>query len=261
VYGRHPTGKLFLRRRPDKAVGYVDNLYALRPESQMQVLNYSQDAIEKEFFSKVDNDAAVVHAKLVASGVAALSNEDRQRWALFLNSLLERSPRRIEELRNALPALIEKRKSEWEQSGRAVTLKNIDVDALAQNTLLLILVRYIKDTEFINYVAGLEWRVLHLPENSEDHFLTSDSPLIVNGGTSKSPVRLLSIALTPTSLLVIHQAAPEFDSEFLLKLAMMHGFQVIRQAERNVFSSREIRDGKRIKYLKGVENLLVRTKN
>ncbi|MFQ6759568.1 DUF4238 domain-containing protein [Desulfovibrionaceae bacterium CB1MN] len=255
VYGRNRVGKLFLKRRPDKAVGYVEDLYALRPEGVHPALDYAPDAIERDFFSRLDNDAAVVYANLVANGPTVLSKEERQTWALFLNSLLERNPRRLDELRKVLPETIEESKQQWPSSRLGADLESMDWNAVAHNNMLSALVAYIENPEFIEHISAMEWRVLCLRQDSEDHFLTSDSPLVVNGGLSGAPVKLLSIALTPKHLLVIHPAVPEFDFEFLGKLAMMHGFQVTKQAGKHVFSSREIRNGKYVKYLKGAEEL------
>lgn len=248
-------GKLFMKRRPDKAVGYVENLYALRPEGVHPALDYAPDAIERDFFSRLDNDAAVVYANLVANGPTVLSKEERRTWALFLNSLLERNPRRLDELRKELPEIIEESKQQWPSSRLEAGLESMDWNAMAHNNMLSALVAYIKDPEFIEYISAMEWQVLCLRQDSEDHFLTSDSPLVVNGGLSEAPVKLLSIALTPKHLLVIHRAVPEFDFEFFGTLVMMHGLQVTKQAEKHVFSSREIRNGKYVKYFEGVEKL------
>lgn len=259
VYGRNRAGELYLRRRPDKAVAYVEDLYALRSEGVHPALEYVPDAIEREFFSHIDNNAAVVHAKLVAQGPAALSSTERETWALFLNSLLERCPRRLAELQKTLPEVIEESKRTWPANRLGPGFENVDWAAMAHNNLLCALGAYINDREFIDYLAKMEWRVVCLKEDSEDHFLTSDAPLVVNGGLPGSPIKLLSIALTPKRLLVIHSAASEFDVEFLATLAMMHGFQVTKQAEKHVFSSKKLTDSKHVKYFKGVEGLLGRT--
>jgi hypothetical protein len=259
VYGQNRVGKLYLRLRPDKAVAYVEDLYAIRPEGVHPALEYVPDAIERDFFSRIDNDAAVVHAKLVAQGPAALSSTERETLALFLNSLLERSPRRLAELRKALPDVIEEFKRTWPTSRLGPGFENLDWEAMTHNNMLCALIAHINDREVIDYLTKMEWRVLVLNEDCEDHFLTSDSPLVVNGGMPGVPIKLLSIALTPKQLLVIHSTALEFDMKFLAKLAMMHGFQVTKQAERHVFSSKKIADGKHVKYLKGVEGLLRRT--
>lgn len=98
LYNRDIKGCVRAYRRSPKSVGYVTELYSLKAETPYAVLDSRPDAIERDFFRLIDDAAASVHQKLLASGIKSLTGEDRAVWALFMNSLIERGPDRIKEI-------------------------------------------------------------------------------------------------------------------------------------------------------------------
>jgi len=229
----------------------------LRPDGLTPGRCSASDEIETVFFSRIDAEAALVHRKLISSGTRELSIEDRCVWALFLNSLLERSPRRIAEIEQSVDAaeLFAEFKGYWPRLNTQEILNRIDAKSAVRNTLLRALVDYIVDEPFVKYVSEMVWTIFDLREG-EDHFLTGDCPLVVNGGRSDDPIYFLTIALSPERLLVMHKDVPDFDSGFVQTLAIMHSIQVITQTERHLVSSRRLIDSPSIKYVKAVEQRL-----
>jgi hypothetical protein len=97
----------------------------------------------------IDEAAASVHKKLLASGVKSLSREDGQAWALFLNSLMERSPQRIEKVERS--GSRERIRDELLQRfGSSDFVNRIDWSAMHRNSVRRALVSHISDGAFKN---------------------------------------------------------------------------------------------------------------
>ena len=251
LYARNKGNRITYNRRSSKSVGYVEDLYSLKPETKWHVLNHECDAIEKTFFSVIDDAAALVHQKLISSGINALSDKDRLDWALFLNSLLERSPKRISEMERSFSGegIKEQYIARW---GKSEILDDIDFSAVHHNSIRSALADNISDKAFVNYVANMRWTTVHHSIEGE-HFLTSDTPLLVNGGMEGNRIHLLSIALTPNKLMIIHTDSEEFDEYFLRMLSIFHNIGIVDSTKKYLISSKELKDGTHTKFTKVVE--------
>lgn len=76
-------------RKAPKGTAFQNNLYALTRPS---VAGMSQQAVETHVLKRIDNDAAVVRAKMVQQGLKSLSHVERCHWVRFLMSLKVRQP-------------------------------------------------------------------------------------------------------------------------------------------------------------------------
>nr|WP_315431102.1 DUF4238 domain-containing protein [uncultured Albidiferax sp.] len=263
LYYRNARGALSLSHRPAKSVAYVRDLYSLRPFGLPIGPISLADEIETGFFGPIDAAAAPVLLKAANSSIGELTSDERRIAAVFFNSLIERRPERIEELfRSVMTAgLIEQFERRFRSASGRQALKSLDLDSFARNEVLSALPRYIVDEQFVDYLAKMVWSTFEIPEGP-DHFLTSDCPLIVNGGTMfQRPIYLLSIALSPKRLLIVHADNEEFDQEFLSKLVVIHSIQTTVQAEKFVISSRQVTDSASIKYSRIVNEKLRYAKN
>lgn len=262
LYSRNAKGEIGFRRRVAKSVAYDWDLYSFRPDG-LNPHGVVSDELETAFFRPLDDAASVVHRKLLISGVNSLSGEDRYIWALFMNSLIERSPRRIREILldssasagSFLDGQEAKSSSPETWSAIKTALDKIDVDAFLRNTVLTGLVHYILDGPFIEYVAQMVWLTIDLPDG-QDHFLTSDSPVVINGGTQNNPIYILSIALSPRRILVMHKPSFDFDRDIIGMISICHNVVVTQQAERHLVSSRKLSDSRFIKYTRVVSEAL-----
>lgn len=246
LYSRDKGGGVSAYRRSPKSVGYETDLYSLKPETPYSALNSRADIIERDFFARIDAAAALVHQKLLVSGVKSLTGEDKAVFALFLNSVMERGPRRIEEIeRLDSPEMI--RDEIFELLGCPDFLHGIDWSAIHRNSILRALVDYISDATFIEYISQMRWATVDIAHDGE-HLVTGDMPILINGGSDSQPVHCLSIALSPKRLLIAHGESEEFDKRFIRTLAAIHNVIIVQQAERYVISSRELQDGPHTKY-------------
>ncbi len=254
LYQRDMKGRVRADRRFPKAVGFEPDLYALRPETPYSVLDSRPDVLEHDFFALIDDAAALVHQKLLASGIKSLTGEDRAVWALFLNSLMERGPDRIEEIEqfDSSEKIRDEVLRRW---GNSDFLSKIDWAAMQRNSVRRALVNYISDGSFVEYVARMRWATVDIAIDGE-HLITNDKPVLVNGGSGSTPIHCLSIALSPNRLLIIHGDSEEFDEDFLRRLTAIHNLTIFKQAERYVISSRELEDGPHAKYARAVHELI-----
>lgn len=254
LYTRNAANRVTYRHRPAKSVGYLHDLYSLKPDVPWKVFNPVSDILETNFFSFVDAAAAIVHQKLISSGLSALSGQDRLDWALFLNSLMERNPKRISEIEKSFS--IDEVKKEFATRWRRLELLDkIDVDALHHNSLRHALVTYITDEAFVTYVANMRWATIDISIDGE-HLLTSDMPLLINGGVAGNPIHLLSIALSPQRLLIMHSDDEGFDEDFIRTLTVIHNISIVENTQQYLISSRELKDGPFTRFSRVVEEKL-----
>lgn len=257
LYTRDERGQIRCNRRPAKSIAYFEDLYSLRPDGLPSGRFATSDEPEIAFFSRIDNAAARIHQKLLDFDINSIPFDEKQIWALFLNSLLERSPKRIREIEQAVPLteIAAEFTRRWPSARMQEALNKIDITAAVRNSLLEALPAYIGDKPFLGYLAQMCWSTFDI-SNRADHFLTGDCPLVVNHGQTDRPIHLLSIALSPKRLLVIHPHAPEFDLDFFRKIAVTHSVQVTAQTDTHLVSSKKLRNSSSINYVRVVEQNL-----
>ncbi len=254
LYFRNPVGQVEHQLRSAKSVGYEYDLYTLTKESIWPPLNPAPDFVETFFSSTVDSPAAIAHKKMIVGGLSTLSEMDRQSWALFLSSLMQRSPKKL--LGINWDSSIEEIKQQFAMRwGNSDLLGQIDFHGMYHNSIKTAMTRYICNKIFLNYVAGLKWMLIDIQKTGE-HFLTNDAPLMINGGIDSNPIHLMTIALTPEKLLIIHDNSPEFDNDFFQKLALIYNHEVVKNTQKHLISSRKLIDSSCIKYVKLVDMFL-----
>ena len=254
LYSRDAKGCVRAYRRSPKSVGFAVDLYSLWPETPYPVLESRPDVIESDFFALIDDAAASVYKKLLTSGIKSLTKEDRGAWALFLNSLVERGPRRIEKIeRFDSPERI--RDEVLQRFGYSDFVANIDWSSMHRNSVRRALVSHISDGNLIESVCQMRWTTVDITVDGE-HLITSDTPVLINGGSDSMPVHCLSVALSPTRLLIVHGDTAEFDECFIRTLAVMHNVILVQKAEQHVISSRNLVDGPHTKYSRVAQELM-----
>ena len=248
-YTRQTSGSIKEKRVAPKATGFREDLYTVERVG-ISLPADQPDIIEKTVMSRVDNDAANVLNKLRSGSVASLTKGDRKAWALFLNSLLERTPDKLarndEIARELATKVIEDAYSKFattpisrERIDRA--LRNFDPTAAARNTVRAAMVKEIVADDFIAYVTNQSWCVIGAPNGFE--FITSDHPLIVNfGDVEQRPIHWMSIALSPTELFVaVPSSSP--NTTPLEDIVLAHTFALLTGPSRFVYARAPVVDG------------------
>jgi hypothetical protein len=105
-------------------------------------------------------------------------------------------------------------------------------------------------------ISAMDWWTLD-QTHEEEHFLTSDSPVVINGGNSLEPVTCISLALSPSRLLAITKRHKDIDEDFVRTLAAAHNFQMCKQANTLLISSRRLGKGRYTNFLGAAESLFL----
>lgn len=95
TYFRWTHGRLVSHRRKAKSVAKERHLYSMeRSKLEPDV------RVEKDLWGPhIDDPAALVHSKMLSSGIRELSLEDRKAWSPFLVSLMLRGPSMVRHIR------------------------------------------------------------------------------------------------------------------------------------------------------------------
>lgn len=254
LYCRDDAGRLLFGRKSARSIGYQGGLYSVMPEV-LGVQSAISNEIEEKFFSPLDSAASRIHRRLLKCGPGGLADQDRLLWGMFVNSLLERTPERIDQVKRNAQKIAQKSVAELTERSAAdgrdpkQVFAALDVSAITNNAVLAGMVRWISNIETVRYFADMRWVVIRLQEGNE-HLLTGDSPVVINGASGGDPIHILSLALSPGALLIMHAPHEAFDEELIRKIALMHSVLVAEQTKRYLVSSRELRDDGFIKYRK-----------
>lgn len=258
LYFRDAQNKLRTARRSAKSVAYMDELYTLRPDlPELRELG-RPDALETDFFSAIDADAALVHQKLLQVEQAPLTPDDLRAWSRFLNSLMERSPSRIAEIERMaaadddIQALLRHPVVAKLQEGPL----RADLQALFRNSLLRTLKDFIDNEEHLSYFSSMRRVAIDIPASSDEHFLTGDAPLVLNVGASPAPIHLLTIALSPKRMLMMHQESDAVDQRFLDIAAKTYSIQIAKQVPQYLISCCKLRKAASSDYPRIAEEFL-----
>lgn len=228
-YKRELSGRLTERRVAPKRTGFAKALYSFRGTGPF--FRRRPDLIETDFFQILDNDAARVLQKILGGVALPLSDEDRTVWALFVNSLLERNVRVLRQRDAQAPALVEQILAPRRARNPAFierVSRLADPLAMAQNTIREHMVNEIRRADVIDSFKGLKWDMVCVGPGTE--LVTSDAPLVINGveRQSTTPIRMMSLALSPSRLLIMRPASWELDDTFKRTLVLSHNLSLVQ---------------------------------
>lgn len=206
-YRRVPNGRIALKGVVPKGTGFEPDLYKTPPAVFWE--SHEEHVIETEFFSPIDNDAALVLDKL-QSGASSLADQERTAWALFMNSMQLRHRDEIVERDAKAPAVLaevrEKWRTDWpdpEQQARIDdALGNVDLTQLARTAHRTAMVQAIRDPKALDEIKSLAWDVIVV--NADLPLITTDRPVLVNLGQPRPRLELLTMPLSPTKLFVAY---------------------------------------------------------
>jgi Protein of unknown function (DUF4238) len=185
-----------------KFTGYEEGLYRLDVTADPQM-------IETKFFAVVDNNAAPVLERMIQEGPAALGENERRSWTLFLMSMLIRSPHSLVEIRSVINAFFRANLEKLHQPDYAASRQPDDPVSIcyfAMNRPELAeaykaaLPDMIDNDVIGQHIINMRWAMLNL--SAAPHtLLTGDRPCMTSRGIA-DPACLLSLPVSPTHLFV-----------------------------------------------------------
>lgn len=268
-----PTGQVHEKPVRPRGTGFERDLDTAPPAVHWE--RYDPNIIETQVMSPIDNDAALVHTRLL-SGNPVLSKADRTAWALFLTSLVHRHRDGIRDRDAAAPALAAQVLAELlanyegdEDRTRVIdALGDADLEQVARSAHRTVMVQRIRASDAIAGIEALAWTVVVIDPFAPP-LLTTDRPLLVNLGRGGAP-QLMSLPLSPTRLFVAYAPSPNLGAadpavpSLLEQLAFGHDFFLLNEQPcRFVYSSRRLDDngvvgGKVLRLRTAMEQALAR---
>ncbi len=199
-----PGGKLLLSRKNPDAVAYRFGLYAWRGVS----FPNSQRIENAVFANAIELQADKVLSKLNSTGLSSLTFDERQWWAVFLNSSVIRLPHILEKIEGRVQDSVmagfveaqaeyealkgdspQKTLFQWVQEHCPQEIVNLDLEAM---------LHLLMQEDIINRILSLNWMVIDLVD-SEYRLLLGDCPMLQSGRLSQSDA-LIAMPLSPARL-------------------------------------------------------------
>lgn len=204
LYRKVWRDKIESREKQPAQVCYKNDLYIIRndifgsPPSR-------PDHVENEL-EKIDDNAAKVHTKIRSgTSLSALSNDDKRDWSIYVNSLLHRSPKRLEELEALMKSIVTKTVDDIKACAAEETHKTWDdckdifiESSYGINSVRVQLLPIIRNRETIDGLLSLEWNLLNLQDSIPFKFILTEMPVVTF--EQDDNVYMISLALTPSLL-------------------------------------------------------------
>lgn len=248
VYKRNGGGEISFRKGAPKSVAYVEDLYTIRPEHKLS--KPASDEIETEVMGRLDDRAAIVHEAILERGLDGITEEDRYLWAVFIASMMERSPQRLQvyKERVGVEEMVKELDAIYPGAEGLVDKFGFDIDALVSNTTLKFMVDRILNSDLAQNIYNMQWLIVQ-NNISGEHFVLGDHALIINNASVvDEPLYFLRMAIAPDRLMLFAYDQSALDDDFTAILTMTYNIMVIEKSVRYVISSRELVDGQHTKF-------------
>jgi Protein of unknown function (DUF4238) len=242
VYTKNRRGMTVARQNKyARSYCFVKDLYLLKPDGG-NLISHESDKIEKEFFLWIDTKASEIHSRLICRGLSALSGDDKFYWAIFVFCLIQRSPETIQEF-----------VAQMKQ-------KLFNLEQFIRNSYLSNLPNMILGTGAVEYIANMKWSIVKIPDHMQEHYLLGDNPLLAMPEENDEAIQVISMPISPRQLLVMTIHDQDFDEEFSKYLSLFYNFNVMKQSQKYIISSKKLENEAHFKYQKtldlwGVSNL------
>lgn len=187
-----------------KGTAFQNDLYALTMPS---VAGMSKQAVETRVLRHIDNDAAVVRAKMVQQGLKSLSHHERCNWVRFLMSLKVRQPDVLSRLRiqssDHLSQILTTQPEQYEALATAddpPTMHQFvesSMPGLIENFGLCIFDAFVDRPEIGQKILGLVWWLCDFTK-TKHQLLLADNPCIFTG-VIDAPELIIALPISPTA--------------------------------------------------------------
>jgi Protein of unknown function (DUF4238) len=196
-------GKVEAQRKSPKATGFQHDLY--RTDGVPDVL---AQHVERNFMSKLDNDAACALKKILSGDGTPWTGDERTAWTTFILSLLFRNPENVTIIKDHIRAL-------WDEGMRAlgaeyetrrrptdpetfegyVALTNLAAPEIGASNFLM---ETISNERVGPAIFNMHW-TRHNLRHSKLRLLTSDRPIIMPFGLG-DPQAYIALPVSPSIL-------------------------------------------------------------
>ncbi|MDZ5602298.1 DUF4238 domain-containing protein [Pseudomonas sp. RP23018S] len=248
VYKRSDGGGISLRKGAPKSVAYVENLYTIRPEHKLS--KPASDEIETEIMGRLDDQAAIIHKAILDRGLDSITLEDRYMWSVFIASIIERSPQRLQMYKEqaSVQEVIKELNGLYPGAEALVDRFGFDIDAVVNNTVLNFMVDRVLNSDLACDIYNMQWLIVQNNIPGE-HFVLGDHALVINNASAvDEPLYFLRIAIAPDKLMLFAYNQSALDDDFISTLAATYNIMVVEASLRYIIASRELVDGQYTKF-------------
>jgi Protein of unknown function (DUF4238) len=211
VYQR-PHDRVIASLKPTKATGKRAGLYTVAGVPLERA-----NELEDRFWRKIDQWGADAIVALESSDPIQMRKLNKERWSIFVTSLLVRNPIEVERINVAVRSYYENNFSrfkeeyeilckDYEPSTFAEFMALFREDGLVELTAK-ILHAFILNEQVRRQLMSMNWDVVSVT-NSTIQLLTSDNPIIRHKGL-KDDDCLLMLPIGPNEFFVAHNAGPK----------------------------------------------------
>ncbi len=206
---------------------------------------------------RLDDRAAIIHEAILERGLDGLTEEDRYIWSMFIASMLERSPQRLQAYkeRAGVEGLVKELNELYPGADGLVDKFGFDIDALVNNVTLRFMVDRIINSDLAHDIFKMQWLIV---ENNipGEHFVLGDYALIINNAPIvDEPLYFLRVAIAPNRLMLFAYDQSALDDDFVSVLTMSYNIVVIEKSVRYVISSRGLADGPHTKFSRIIKEM------
>lgn len=206
IYRKDGRGEIESKRKHPSQVCFKNDLYTLKKD-MFESKDQMPDHVENEL-AKIDDNASRVLTELLSEcSLSGLTAKERQFWAIYVNSLIQRTPDRLEALeammRSIIATTLDDIKSvatpetnhTWETCGKIFNDSNY-----GENQVRTMLLQVIREEEWVSSLLEFRWQLIRLDDAFPYKFILTECPVVTVGEDNN--IGMLALALTPSLLWV-----------------------------------------------------------
>lgn len=243
-YRKIGSGKIESKMKYPSEVFFQNYLYTLNKE-RFEATGPRPDYVEDEL-AEIDDNAAKVLCKILdSSSVSGLTTEEKRHWASYVNSLLYRTPERIDDLEVMMKSIITETLDDIKTVATSETYDTWDIcgkifneGTYGENDVRIRMLSVVRGNDWLTELLNYNWRVITVEEPSSLKFILTESPVVTFGGDNN--ISMLALALSPSLLWLAFPRALDDGEDFgevFKYLVMVYNGVQLRRKPRFIISS------------------------
>lgn len=222
-------------------VGFETHLNTLKPNQINRHID-NPAIIEDQLAHKVDDPSARVLIKMLKEGIDTLSLEEKEIWADYVLSLLERHPRRLAESEALHTETMEEILDDAEQKCPNMSkteMEHFFSGSYCKNESRINLLKWIDDSDWKAKLAAWTWQILHLESSCSIKFILTDQP-VVKAKQEIDEITFLALALSPVDLWIAHRNSEELDADAIKHILCSYNLKQCTDKPRFIISQKPL---------------------
>lgn len=206
LYRKDGCGNIEAKRKHPSQVCFENDLYTLKKDL-FEFYAHLPDFIENQL-AKIDDSAARIYAKVLSkTSFSDLTELEKRSWAIYVNSLLQRTPDQLEAFESSMSSIVSNTLSDikaaatpdtrriWETCNDIFNNTNY-----CENKVRTLLLSFITDKKWISDILGFKWQLIAIDDAFPYRFILTENPVVTVGEDNN--IGILALALTPNILWV-----------------------------------------------------------